>query len=292
MSLLSPELLHRLARSKFYLRQAVAQGGIGERRSRAKGAGIEFADHRPYQLGDDIRHLDQHVYARLGEHHIRQFSLYQQLQVTLLLDTSASMAFGQPAKLGFAKALSAGLAYVALAGGDSVRIGAFGSGHIRWSAAFRGVRRAPELFHWLERLESQRHTGLGRAARLAVGKLKPESLLIVVSDWLSGEVETALRTLDLKRQELVAVLVLAPEEAEPERLGRGDLRLVDTESGQEFELALDAEALASYRENLETWTSSLRSLVRSRQGLFLQTRSDAELETLFGSDWRKEGLIV
>jgi uncharacterized protein (DUF58 family) len=56
MSLLAPALLQRLTRAKLQSRQATASGGIGERPSKAKGLGIEFADHRPYQLGDDIRH--------------------------------------------------------------------------------------------------------------------------------------------------------------------------------------------------------------------------------------------
>ncbi len=66
-------------------RAATASLGIGERRSRAKGAGLEFADHRAYQPGDDIRHLDLQLHARLGEHYVRQYSVFRQLPVTVAL---------------------------------------------------------------------------------------------------------------------------------------------------------------------------------------------------------------
>jgi uncharacterized protein (DUF58 family) len=292
MSLLPPSLLQRLSRSKLRPRRAVASTGVGERRSKAKGVGMEFADHRPYQMGDDIRYLDRHIFARLGENHIKQFSLYQQLQVTILLDVSASMRFGEQSKFACAKALAAGLAYVALTGGDRVQIGAFSSDKLEWSSPFHGVQRVPALFHWLDNLEPGRTTNLSKTTRQAIEKMRSESLVVIISDWLTTDIETALTTLDLKRQELVAVQILAPEEEEPERLGSGEIRMVDTETGQEIELSLDAALLERYREHLENWSRSVRDTVREHRGLFLRVRSDADLGQIFLKDWRKAGLIV
>ena len=292
MSLLSPSLLQRLARSRLLVRRAVVSSGVGERRSRAKGIGIEFADHRPYGAGDDIRHLDRYVFARLGEYHIRQFSLYQPLPVTLLLDASASMRFGHPEKFGFASALAAGLAYVALAGGDRVRVGTFSGDRLAWFSPLHGVRRAPELFGWLERRRPHQTTDLPRVAQLAASRLPPEGLLIVVSDWLTPRLETALRTFDMVRQELVCVHVLAPEEEEPGLLGAGDVRLVDTETGGELELSLDPETLARYRQDFEAWTREVQSAVQAHQGRYLCVRSDADLESVLLRDWHTAGLIA
>lgn len=291
MSLLQPSVLQRLARRRLLVQRALASSGVGERRSRAKGVGIEFADHRPYQLGDDIRHLDRHVFARLGEHHVRQFSLYQQLSVTILLDASASMRFGQPDKFGFAKAVAAGLAYVALAGGDRVLVGAFSGDRLTWFSPLHGVNRAASLFNWLEQLEPHQTTNLPRVARLAVNRLRSGGLLVVVSDWVTPDLEAALSTFDLARQELVGVQVLAPEEEEPGLLGAGELRLVDAETGNEVDLSLEPALIERYREDLETWSREVRDAVRAHRGRFLRVRSDNDVERVLTHDWRKEGLI-
>ncbi|MEZ4606890.1 MAG: DUF58 domain-containing protein [Deinococcales bacterium] len=291
MSLLPPTLLQALARRKLLLRQAVASGGVGERRSKAKGAGIEFAEHRPYHLGDDIRYLDQHVYARLGEYHVRQFSLYQQLQVTILLDTSASMTFGKPSKAEFTQKLAAALGYVALAGGDNVRIGAFAADEITWSASYQGLKRAPELFYWLENLAFAKRSDFNKTVKLVMSKLKTQSLLIIISDYLAFDLETSLKLLKLKQQDLIAIQVLAPEELRPEKLAAGEVRLIDSETEAELEVSLDSEALRAYEAELKAWQQGLKDLIQAQSGRFLTTVSDSPLENLLLKQWRTARVI-
>jgi uncharacterized protein (DUF58 family) len=291
MSLLAPALLQKLGRTRLRVRQAVASTGIGERRSRAKGAGMEFADHRVYQLGDDIRHLDQHVHARLGELHVKQFSVYQQLSVTILLDASASMAYGRPEKFGCAAALAAGLAYIALSGGDQVLVGAFSGEKLQWYSRLHGARRAAVLLGWLEGLRPHGDTDLSRTARGATPRLRRNGLLIVISDWMAEGAEEALAVFQGLRQEVVGIHVLAPDELEPEQVGFGDVRFVDAESDQEVEASLDAAAYQRYREALRAWSTELKDQLQQRQGTYLPVRSDDDPERLFLRDWRVQGLI-
>ena len=201
------------------------------------------------------------------------------------------MQFGRPHKFGFARGLAAGLAYVALAGGDRVLVGTFSGDRLEWFSPLHGVRRAPDLFKWLERREPHRTTDLSKVAQLAVNRLRPNGLLILISDWMTPNLEAALRTFDLARQELVGIQVLAPEEEDPSLLGAGELRLVDVETGHEVELALDAASIERYHEGLEAWSHEVRSTIRSHQGLYLRVRSDADLEQVLVRDWRMAGLI-
>lgn len=291
-ALLTPALLQRLGRSRLLGPAGLGSVGVGERRSRAKGVGVEFAEHRPYRAGDDVRHIDRHVYARLGEHHVRQYALYQQLPVTILLDASASMRFGTPAKFDLARAAAAALAYVALASGDRVLAGAYSGERLEWYEPLHGVRRAPALFAWLGEREARHGTDLQRVARLARPRLRRDGLVIVVSDWMTPNLDEALATFRTAGQELVAVQVLAPEEEEPERLGGGAVRMVDLESGHEVELSLDGGTAARYRADLERWTDGVRDAVRGRDGLYLRVRSDEELERVLLRDWRRAGLLA
>ena len=91
----SPRLLQSLQRSRVLVRSAKATVGVGERRSNAKGSGMEFLDYREYQPGDDVRHLDPHLFARTGGHYVRQYAVYQQLPITIIVDGSASMNFSE-----------------------------------------------------------------------------------------------------------------------------------------------------------------------------------------------------
>src|SRR5215471_6569209 len=138
----SPGLLTALMRSRLLVRRAHATIGIGERRSRGKGPGMEFMDYREYQPGDDVRHLDPRLYARTGSYFLRQ------LPVAIIVDGSASMAFGSPTKFDFARGLASALAFAGLAGGDVVEVGVSAGNRLSWSPRVRGMRRAPVIFDW------------------------------------------------------------------------------------------------------------------------------------------------
>src|SRR5690606_16952271 len=98
----------------------------GDRRSAVRGRGLEFADHRPYSAGDDLRRVDWNVYARLRTVLVRLYHEDRNLSVRICVDASASMAFGTPRKADHAAELAAGLALVALLVRDDVSVGCVG----------------------------------------------------------------------------------------------------------------------------------------------------------------------
>jgi uncharacterized protein (DUF58 family) len=292
MSLLPPALLQKLGRTRLAVLRAVASKGIGERRSRAIGGGIEFADHRAYQFGDDPRSLDPHLLARLGRHYVRQYSVHQALSVTVLLDTSRSMAFGNPPKLDFARSLAAGLAYAGLAGGDQVLVGAFTGDRVQWHPRLQGASRTATLMAWLGGLQAGGVTDLRRTVRTALPRIPSgKGLTILISDWMGDGALEALGALRASGEEVLVVHVLAPEEVEPELLGTGDVRFVDGETGMEIETTLDAGLHQWYRERLAGWVQQLKGQVRSSAGRYVQVRSDDDLESVFVRTFRREGLI-
>src|ERR1700730_8155031 len=145
----SPGLMTSMMRSRLVGRRARATTSFCERRSRRKGAGMEFMDYREYQAGDDVRHLDPHLYARTGGYFVRQHAVYQQLPIAIIVDGSASMNFGTPTKFDFACGLASALAFVGLAGGYVVEVGLQTGARLSLSSRVRGMRRAPAIFDWL-----------------------------------------------------------------------------------------------------------------------------------------------
>ena len=93
-----------------------------ERRSKKKGSGVEFADHRAYAPGDDFRFVDWNIYRRFGRLLVRLYEEEEDLSIYLIVDCSASMGFGSPRKFDQARRLCAALAYVGLANLDRVSV--------------------------------------------------------------------------------------------------------------------------------------------------------------------------
>ena len=93
-----------------------------ERRTKKSGSGVEFADHREYQPGDDFRYLDWNIYQRFDKLLLRLFEEEEDLAIYFIVDASTSMAFGDGRKFRYAKRVAAALAYVGLANLDRVSI--------------------------------------------------------------------------------------------------------------------------------------------------------------------------
>lgn len=291
--LVSPRLQGLLARSRLRPLAALPTGGQGDRSSRAKGSGLEFAEHRPYQPGDDLRHIDPHLEARLGETYIREYNVDQQLPVTILLDTSMSMGTGEPAKLEFALRLAAAIGYLGLSGNDRVRLASYADERILWTRWFSGVRQTERMFAWLSALEAAGTADPSRLVREVVPQLPATGLVIMISDWLAHDPGRVPTMLGGEGRDVIGIHVHAPAEADPSLLGAGgDLRITDSETGEELEVALNDQALDEYRRAWREFTDGLRDSLLSQQALYLPVSSGADVESVLLRDWTRLGLIL
>src|SRR3954464_7462359 len=141
-ALLTPELLRRLEQFQLLAARRAKSSARGERRSRARGQSVEFADHRSYVAGDDFRHLDWNLYGRLDRLFLKLYEEERELPVRIFLDCSESMSFGEPRKFDFARQIAAAMGYVALCGFDRVTVLPFPNegANITASGALRSVR--------------------------------------------------------------------------------------------------------------------------------------------------------
>jgi uncharacterized protein (DUF58 family) len=290
-SLLDPALLDSLKRSRLLDREAEPRHGIGERRSRAVGPGIEFADYRDYQAGDDFRYLDRHVYERLGRAVVRQFTVEQRIAITVLIDASASMSFGTPRKFDRAVELAAVVAAVGAYGGDQVDVATCTERRVSWHPKISSSRGLPHLFKWLQHHQPAGALDLEALARSTAERRTARSVLVVISDWTAPGVSAALRQFRASGHSVIALHVTAPDEADP-ALGRsGTTQLVDCESGAMVEITLDPGTLIRYRTAFDEWTREIRDAVTATGGRWLSVSSDAPLRDVVLRTWRSQGLI-
>ena len=137
----------------------------GERRSKKRGISIEFADYRDYAKGDDLRFLDWNIFGRLDRLFTKLFHEEEDLYLYILLDTSASMNFGEPNKSWFAKRVAAALAYIGLSGLDRVCLIGFNESNYRWMQPTRSKSRIWRIIEFLDNLTLEGETSLTESCR-------------------------------------------------------------------------------------------------------------------------------
>src|SRR5438067_13541239 len=126
-AILTPQLLAQLERLELVSRKVFRGRMKGERKSKRKGQSVEFADFRQYVPGDDLRFIDWNLFARLERLYLKLFLEEEDLHFYALVDTSASMDFGEPTKLQFAKQLAAGLGFIGLCRADRRKLQSLGT---------------------------------------------------------------------------------------------------------------------------------------------------------------------
>jgi uncharacterized protein (DUF58 family) len=282
--LFDAEFRRRLEQLAIRTRQALAWRAVGEHRSPRRSPAREFVDFRPYSQGEDLRYLDWNTYARLGELVTRLGEISTELTVHILLDTSASMNWGDPNKLRYAKRLAAALGYISLWHFDRLVVAPLDRRPPERAkdqpfGPRRGRAAIPALFSYLEALPIGAGTDLERALADYIGRQRRRGVLVVISDLLSGEVGPALRPALERGWEAIVFHTLDAQEVEPGY--RGDLELRDVELADErLRLAPDEEALRRYRAGFDAWLAGIEAYCAARRVGYLRVLTDWPFETL------------
>lgn len=293
--LLDAAFIRRLEALALAGRRAPAGGTVGQRRSRATGASVEFADHRTYTPGDDFRRIDWNAYARLGRLFLRLYRAEEDLTLALVLDTSASMAWGSPSKVRLAARLAAALGFIALRGGDRVDLATCrGEGVATCLRGQSGQAAIWPLWRRLEGIDCGGATNLDAALGACARQLRGPGLALVVSDLLSPPgYQRGLDALLGQGHDVVLVQVLAPDELEPPAELLGQWHLVDAEDDAEpVELTVTPSLVRAYRRMLAAYTQEIREFCRRRGVTYLLLRSDAPLDELLLRTFRQAGVLA
>jgi len=279
IELLRPEFMARLD-ALDVVSKKILQGKLqGERRSKQRGQSVEFADHRPYVVGDDLRFVDWNIYGRLEQLFLKLFLEEQDLTVHILADVSASMKYGEPSKERFVRRLAAALGYVSLVNNNRLTISLFAEGLVSQLANMRGrnyVQRMAEL------LLVSPCQGLSRfdlaCKQVASGRIGT-GVMIVISDFMFKEgYESGLRRLIGHKYDLYVIQVLSPEELSPAIAG--DLRLVDMEDGDAAEVTVGAALMEYYKRAVSSYCNELRDFCVRRGGVYVLVNSADSVERL------------
>ena len=262
----------------------------GERRSKRRGEGVEFADHRPYVVGDDLRFVDWNIYGRLDKLFLKLFLAEQDLSVHVLVDVSGSVHGGEPAKDLFLKRLAAALAYVGVVNSNRVTLSAFADGVVAQLPNMRGRNYLHQIAELLLTTEAAGGSDFDKACRQVASVRVGSGVMLVLSDFLfKGGYESGLRRLVSRRYDLYVIQVFSPQELAPPL--SGDLRLVDVEDGDQAEVTISSALVKYYKRNLAAYCGQLKAFCQRRGVAYTLTNSGESVESLILTYLRRRGLL-
>lgn len=213
-----PLVLAKISKMSLRARYVVEGMLSGMHKSPYRGYSVEFAEHREYAPGDEIRRIDWKAYGKFDRYFVKEYEEETNLRATIFLDASASMGYGSQelSKFDYGCYLAASLAYLMLRQGDHVGLVTFGADVQRYIPPRSGLGHLQALMQQLEATEPHGETHLDQSLRDIAGKITKRGMILVISD-LFDNPESVLRTLKFfrhRRNEVMVFHILDQNELE------------------------------------------------------------------------------
>ncbi|HYL58442.1 MAG TPA: DUF58 domain-containing protein [Candidatus Acidoferrales bacterium] len=292
-----PEFLHKLDRLVLGVQRARSVRTGQRTLGRVQGLGIEPENFKEYAPGDDLRFLDWNAFARLDDLMIRTYRADRQVEITSLVDASASMGLPErDDKLGLALAIGAALAYIGMADNDAVRIGAFAMrrGAMRFETTPFHRRRESYLNFkpFVMSVRAGGETRLGAAVDELLLQRRPAGIVVVISDFLvsAGDLEDALKRIVAARHVVKVVHVAGAQEASG-AYPPGLYRVRDAETGEVRETIFGSAAAAAMRRKVEQIAARVKEICTANGVTYARVVGANNLETFLERELPLLGIV-
>lgn len=276
-------------------------GLVGEHRSRRRGAAPEFSDFAPYTPGDDMRRIDWNAYARFETLYVRESEITTELNVHLLIDTSASMGWRGPeapeTKLHCAQRVAALLAWVALSRADRLTVSALGETAIEPFGPAQGRGMVVPATGWLAGLRPEGATAVIDGIAQYAQDHPRSGTLIVASDFIGvdpEELDAALARLANGRWRAALLHIEDPFEADPTHLAEAHevLEIEDPETRARQRVNLQPDTVGRYMRGRDAWLADLASTATRRSVPLVRLTSGMRLDPDVLLRLERAGVIV
>lgn len=287
------EFVVRLDRLHIAAKRLAGGAVAGARRSRRIGDGLEFADHRAYTSGDDVRFIDWPYYARMERLMLRLFHTHSESGVAILLDASGSMSpGGEAAKFDYARRVTAALAYVAMGSLDCVTIRAFSAREDELLRVGRNRRRIFEVLEFLSGLTAGGRTALPEAVEKFTTVADRPATVIIISDLLDCEdvLADSLARLRLGGSDATVIHLWSPADARGP--ADGALLLRQAESGEEMPVTVTEQLLSEYRKCRQGFAEDCRRICLGAGSAYVGVCTDAPFERMVLQTLRRAGVLA
>lgn len=275
----------------YIMSKKIASGAArAQRKTRIVGSGLEFADHRDYSPGDDMRNIDWKVYGRTSKLFLKLFEEEEDLYIYFLLDVSQSMLLGSPNKWDYAKRTAAALSYIGLSNLDRVSIIPFSSKLDGRMPPTRGKAQIFKVFDFLSSVEAGRHTSLADAFKTFIAQNKRRGVACVISDFYDPTgFEQGLNFLRYHKFEPIIIHLYDERELDPQL--NGELQLVDCETGEIREITVTPQILKRYRQVWDDFCAEVEGYCSKRDILYFRVPIQVPFDDLVLRIFRAGGFL-
>ena len=290
-SLFDNRLLSRVERMRLQPIRRLTNRSQGEHLAGKGGSSTDFADYRDYAAGDDMRYVDWNIFARLRRPYIKQFLHEEELHVAIMIDASSSMLFEE--KLLRARQLAAAFSIMGLLNAERVSIYAMHQQEGQPSLISPGTGRSKirEVLTFLESIEGGGNVPVEDAIERMLRFHRGRGIAILLSDFLTfSDLGRCMNLLFSSGLEIWGLQILGESEYAPDL--QGDLRFVDSETGQTLDITNASELLNLYHGQREYQTEILHQQCRRRSGRFVSTLSNTPLESVLYDTLGRQGWIL
>ena len=284
--LIDRHFLERLERLTLHWQKSFPGLVGGHNISHLAGAGQEFLDHRSFHQGDDLRAVNWRAYMRFEKLFLKMFQLEPRVPVRLLIDISASMTSGaaprEPTKFDYARKLAAALVYVGLVRLDSILLQPFAGRLLDPFLCSGGRHRFQPAENFLRALNAGGQTRYFDVMRFFLNTYPQRGLVMIISDFLDdADCFHPLQYLADFGHELFLIQLWGQEDREPS--DRGEIDLIDAETGAQMKVAVDDNAREEYKRAFDAHAGEIRKIALRNGGRYagLSTRMSIE-EAMFG----------
>jgi len=237
-----------------------------------------------------LRFIDWNLFARLEKLFLKLFLEEEDLHFYALIDASASMDFGEPTKLYYAKQLAASLGFVGLCRADRVKIESLGASRTQPGPVFRGRQSLWRMLAHVESIAPATNPPLGPALKDFCVRNSGKGILVLITDLMDKSgYESGLRFLLAQNLDVYLIHVLSPEELNPDV--KGDLKLVDCEDNDMAEVTVSRPLLERYQRTLAAFIDGAREFCTRRGMTYLMTSTETPVDQLVSKYLRQRGLV-
>ncbi len=264
------------------------QGGHWSHRP---GFGLDFKDHRPYVQGDDPRRVDWNLYVRLGRLFVKVFHDEEDVDIHLVLDSSASMRCGKPTKHYYSSQVAASLAYIGLTSQERVGLWTFNNGTCVGIPPSRGNDHFCRIFDQLASLEPEGTTGMKEALAELALRTPRGGVFILLSDFVDcPHWEYSLKMITNRpRSELQVLHVAGTEEYRP--TVHGNVRLNDLETAERLDLTITDQEKEQYRTRWLSHQRAIEAFCRRRDVPYFLAFTESSVTTTLIEFLRQKGML-
>jgi Uncharacterized conserved protein (some members contain a von Willebrand factor type A (vWA) domain) len=281
--LLDPDTVNRASALGLFARKVVEGYKVGEHRSPLKGFAIEFAQHREYAPGDDVRHMDWKILGRTDRLFIKQYEQDTNYIAHVLMDCSGSMNFASEklSKFHFSKVITACLAHVILHQRDAISVGFIGNDAPTLLPRTDTPNKMPWLMESLAKAEAGGRSNIGEDLLKLAPAIKRRSIIIIISDLLQDEDALFAALPRFRYQESEVILFHVLDHAELELPYADKVRFEGLE-GEEALTTQPEDFAAAYRKEVADYCVKMRRSCESHDAHYVLIDTSKPLSEALG----------